>query len=105
VARASVFGVAATLDFQRPQTVLKTAGLASATIHQRPLEFDRQLAYSTIVRRRPLRSGKLALILAVSLTGNKSLRPFRYTAPNITVCRCVPPSAAVLHLHCCTEVT
>ena len=27
-------------DFRSPQTVLKTAGLASAVVHQRPLKFD-----------------------------------------------------------------
>jgi hypothetical protein len=58
-----------------------------------------------VVRSRPLRSGKLAVILAVSLAGNRRLRPFRYNALNFTGCRCVPPFAAVLHLRCCTQVT
>jgi hypothetical protein len=29
------------LEFKSPQTVLKTAGLLSAAVHQSPLEFDR----------------------------------------------------------------
>ncbi len=50
-------------------TVLKTAGLASVTVPQRPSEFDWKVADSTVVRSRPLKSGKLAVILAVSLAG------------------------------------
>ena len=48
-----------------PQTVLKTAGLASMTIRQRPLEFDRYLEDSMVVRTRALMSGSLAVNLAV----------------------------------------
>jgi hypothetical protein len=50
-----------------PQTVLKTAGLASVTVHQRLLEFDRSLAHSTIIRLHPQLSGTLAVILAVKV--------------------------------------
>ena len=48
-----------------PQTVLKTAGLASFSVHQRPLEFDRRLADSTFVRCRPQASGNLAVMLGL----------------------------------------
>jgi hypothetical protein len=50
-----------------PQTVLKTAGLQSITVHQGPVEFDRQLAHSIIIQPRPQSSGMLAVILAVKL--------------------------------------
>jgi hypothetical protein len=43
------------------QTILKTAGLLSMTVHQRPEDFDPQLAYSMITRRRPQISGILAV--------------------------------------------
>jgi hypothetical protein len=38
----------------------------SVTVHQRALEFDRQLAHSMIIRPRPQLSGMLAVILAVN---------------------------------------
>ena len=49
-----------------PQTVLKTAGLGSATVRQRPLEFDLWLALSIVDRPRPRLSIMLAVNLAVS---------------------------------------
>ena len=49
-----------------PQTVLKTAGLASIDIHQRPLEFNRRSLESTVVRPRPPLSAGAAVILAVA---------------------------------------
>jgi len=60
---------------QRPQTVLKTAGLASTAVHQRPPEFGYYLADSKVVRPLPQLYSKLAVILAVSLAVNRSLRP------------------------------
>ncbi len=48
-----------------PQTVLKTAGLASAPVHQGPPQFDDWLAHSVITHRRPQLSAMLAVILAV----------------------------------------
>jgi hypothetical protein len=53
-------------DFRSPQTVLKTVGPRSTTVHLRPLEFDRYLANSMNIRHRPESSGKLAVILAVN---------------------------------------
>jgi hypothetical protein len=58
-----------------PQTVLKTADLGSATVSQRPLEFDLWLANSMIDRTRPRLSIMLAVILTVSVAVNRSLRP------------------------------
>ena len=49
-----------------PQTVLKTVGLVSVTVRQRPLEFDLWLAHSVVDRRRPRLSSRLAVKLAVS---------------------------------------
>ena len=49
-----------------PQTVLKTAGLASASVHQGPPKFDRLSRESIIVRARPQISVGLAVNLAVS---------------------------------------
>ncbi len=43
-----------------PQTVLKTAGLASTTVHQRPPEFDRWFAHSMVARPRPRLSVKVS---------------------------------------------
>jgi hypothetical protein len=48
-----------------PQTVLKTAGLESASVHQRPLEFGHYLGHSMDNRQRPRLCGKLAVMLAV----------------------------------------
>jgi hypothetical protein len=45
---------------------LKTAGLPSAIVRQRPLEFDRLVAHSAKVQRRAPLFGKLAVMLAVS---------------------------------------
>src|ERR1700704_130644 len=49
-----------------PQTVLKAAVLASTSVHERPLVFDRQPAYSVIFRLRPQSPATLAVNLAVS---------------------------------------
>ena len=57
-----------------PQTVLKTAGLASTAVHQRPPEFGYYLADSKVVRPLPQLYSKSAVILAVSLAVNRSLR-------------------------------
>ena len=62
-------------DSQKPQTVLKTAGLASTAVHQCPPEFGYYLADSKVVRPLPQLYSKLAVILAVSLAVNRSLRP------------------------------
>jgi len=43
-----------------PQTVLKTAGLASVTVYQLPSEVDHQPAHSINIRHRPQASTKLA---------------------------------------------
>jgi hypothetical protein len=48
-----------------PQTVLKTAGLPSRAVRYRALQFGRSHPWSAIVRRRPLKSAGLAVILAV----------------------------------------
>src|SRR6266849_3434653 len=48
-----------------PQTVLKTARLASGSVHERMLPFGCKPRLSTIVRCRPQRSADLAVILAV----------------------------------------
>src|SRR3979409_170658 len=48
-----------------PQTVLKTAGLASTAVHQRPSQFDSWLAHSMVVRGRLQMSSTLAVNLAV----------------------------------------
>ena len=53
------------LDSRSPQTVLKTAGLASAAVHQGPLELNRGGRQSAVVRSRPQSSASLAVILAV----------------------------------------
>ena len=60
-----------------PQTVLKNADYVSTSVRLHPLEFDRQLAYSTVLRARPLMSASLAVILAVGLAVNRSLHPVR----------------------------
>ncbi len=52
-------------------------GVLSTSVRPSSLEFDRQLAHSTILRTRPQMSGQLAVILAVSLVVNRLLRPFR----------------------------
>jgi len=49
-----------------PQTVLKTAGMSSASVHTGPLQFDRAPSDSGIVRLYPSMSAKLAVFLAVS---------------------------------------
>ena len=49
-----------------PQTVLKTAGLSSANVHQRPRKFNRRHRQSMVVRSRPQLSGGAAVILAVT---------------------------------------
>lgn len=51
--------------YGRPQTVLKTAALPSIGVHGGPLEFDRTLSDSRIVRSCPLVSVELAVFLAV----------------------------------------
>ena len=48
-----------------PQTVLKTASLKSALVHERALEFGRSVQESLIVRLRPQSSAGLAVSLAV----------------------------------------
>ena len=48
-----------------PQTVLKTAGLTSTNVRQRPLEFDSERANSVLIRQCPYSSGILAVMLAV----------------------------------------
>ena len=53
-------------EFQSPQTVLKTAGLSFATVHQRPPTSDRQPPESVIVRQCPQSSIGLAVNLAVT---------------------------------------
>jgi len=63
------------LDSRSPQTVLKTAGLASTAVHQPPPEFGYYLADSKVVRPLPHLYSKLAVILAGSLAVNRSLRP------------------------------
>jgi len=50
---------------ERPQTVLKTAGLASATIHRRPDQFSRRDRQSLIVHVRTPSFAGLAVFLAV----------------------------------------
>src|SRR5713101_4174101 len=60
---------------QRPANGLKTAGLASTAVHQRPPEFGYYLADSKVVLPLPQLYSKLAVILAVSLAVNRSLRP------------------------------
>ncbi len=42
-----------------PLTVLKTAGLASASVHKQPLKFGQPLVHSAAVRCRPLASAGL----------------------------------------------
>jgi hypothetical protein len=70
-----------------PQTVLKTAGLTSATVHQHPSTFDRLSHESAVVHPRPQLSAGLAVILAVSEpTKPVSSRPesfvrLTYTSP------------------------
>ena len=50
---------------QRPATILKTAGLASASVHEGPLKFGRQRRQSALVSVRPQSSVGLAVFLAV----------------------------------------
>jgi hypothetical protein len=57
-----------------PQTVLKTAGLVSANVHQHPPTFDRQLWQSVIVHRCPQPSIGLAVFLAVTHTTHRRAR-------------------------------
>ena len=54
-----------------PQTVLKTAGLGSVTVCQRPLGFDFWLAHSVVDRPRP----RLSIMLAVNLAVSGPRRP------------------------------
>ena len=49
-----------------PQTVLKTAGPSSATVHRYAYKLGRRHRQSVIVRSRPPRSTVLAVFLAVS---------------------------------------
>jgi len=49
-----------------PQTVLKTAELTSASVHQRPPRFGYEHAHSEIVRPYPWTSAGLAVFLAVN---------------------------------------
>jgi hypothetical protein len=49
-----------------PQTVLKTAGLASPIVRECTLEFDRWFAYSTVTHTRPEMSGTPAVSFAVN---------------------------------------
>jgi hypothetical protein len=53
-----------------PQTVLKTASLASAIVHQLPPEFGRESYESAAVRYWPPSSAGLAVILAVSVAAS-----------------------------------
>jgi hypothetical protein len=53
-------------SYGRPQTVLKTAGLTSADVHQRPPRFNLCCRDSVVVRYRPQSSASLAVILAVT---------------------------------------
>ena len=46
----------------RPQTVLKTAGQASDTVHQCLMKIDNWLLHSMNIRHRPQPCGKLAVI-------------------------------------------
>jgi hypothetical protein len=48
-----------------PQTVLKTAGLASADVHQRPLKMAGNYRESANIHNGPPRFASLAVILAV----------------------------------------
>jgi hypothetical protein len=48
-----------------PQTVLKTAGVASTPIHDGPDKFNFERSRSAIVRQRPLSCAALAVFLAV----------------------------------------
>ena len=48
-----------------PQTVLKTGGSPSASVHRRPLKFGQPLVHSADVRCRPPASASLAVFLAV----------------------------------------
>jgi len=61
-----LLGIARSCDFQSPQTVLKTAGLASASVRQGTPKFDRLSRESKIVRARPQISVGLAVNAAVS---------------------------------------
>jgi hypothetical protein len=49
-----------------PQTVLKTAGQASTTVHRRPLQIETEGLVSPHVRHCPPPSADVAVILAVS---------------------------------------
>jgi hypothetical protein len=60
-----------------PQTVLKTACLVSTTVHQYPLEFDRWLADSLVIRRRT----RLSVMLAVSATEASFMSQVRGSTP------------------------
>src|SRR5260370_37131334 len=57
-------------DLQSPQTVLKTAGLASTHIRDRSPKHGWSAFESITVRGRPYVSACLAVILAVNWTGN-----------------------------------
>jgi len=48
-----------------PETVLKTAGPGSATVHRRPPQFEPKGQDSAVVRRCPLSSAMSAVVLAV----------------------------------------
>ncbi len=52
--------------YGRPQTVLKTAGLRSTDVRQRPQQFSRMRRQSMNVRIHPPLSAALAVFLAVS---------------------------------------
>src|SRR5216684_1236917 len=55
-----------------PQTVLKTAGLASRDVHPRPLKLNQGHRQSAAFRSCPQSSARLAVILAVGETGGAS---------------------------------
>ena len=53
------------ISVDAPPAVLKTAGLKSALVHERALEFGRSVQQSLIVRLRPQSSAGLPVSLAV----------------------------------------
>src|SRR5229473_175312 len=57
-----------------PQTVLKTAGLASGIVHQGPLQFNHWRRQSPTVHSRPQSSASLAVILGQALLIGQSIR-------------------------------
>jgi hypothetical protein len=65
--------------YGRPQTVLKTAELTSADVHQSPPRFNLCCRHSAVMRYRPQSSAGLAVFLAVKIrtAGRECHRPWR----------------------------